>query len=374
MTIFYLPDLGEGLAEAEIHAWHVKEGEVVAIDQPLVAVETAKAVVDVPAPQAGRIVKLYGKTGEKIKTHAPLVEFAGQEPAVPLQTVEKGAGAMVGRLEVSQHVLNESGAQVGAAQTTAAVTVKAMPAVRALAKQLKVDIASVIPSGPQGQVTADDVKKYASLAPSQGETLHGVRHFMALAMEKSHQVIVPVTVFDDADVTNWAEHTDISVRLIQAIVAGIKAEPLLNAWFDGQTRVHRVQQEINVGLAMDTADGLFVPVLRNSAQQSAQELRANIDQFKKSVQERTIAPHDLQGATITLSNVGTIAGRYSTPIILPPMVAILASGRSREVVAVHEGKIAIRRVIPLSLTFDHRVVTGGEAARFLAAVIESLQK
>jgi len=374
MTLFHLPDLGEGLAEAEIHAWYIKEGDVVVVDQPLVSVETAKAVVDVPAPQAGRIVKLYGKAGEMIKTHAPLVEFAEQEPTAQMKPVGEGDGAMVGRLEVTQHVLDESGMRVGAAHTAAAVTVKAMPAVRALAKQLKVDITLVTPSGPQGQVTADDVKKFAGLATVQGEVLHGVRHFMALAMEKSHQVIVPVTVFDDADVTNWAEHSDISVRLIQAIVAGIKAEPLLNAWFDGLTRVHRVQQEINIGLAMDTADGLFVPVLRNSAKRSAQELRDNIDQFKKSVQERTIAPQDLQGATITLSNVGTIAGRYSTPIILPPMVAILASGRMREVVAVREGKVAIRRIIPLSLTFDHRVVTGGEAARFLAAVMESLQE
>lgn len=374
MTIFHLPDLGEGLAEAEIYVWHVKEGDVVGVDQPLVSVETAKAVVDVPAPQAGRIVKLYGKAGEMIKTHAPLVEFEGQEPAAYMKRVGESNGTVVGRLEVSQRVLDEDGMIVGAAQKAAAVTVKAMPAVRALAKQLKVDISLVTPSGPQGQVTADDVKKFSGLVTVQGEVLHGVRHFMALAMEKSHQVIVPVTVFDDADVTSWVEHSDVSVRLIQAIVVGIKAEPLLNAWFDGHTRVHSVQQEINVGLAIDTVDGLFVPVLRNVAKRSVQELRDNIDKFKKSVHEHTIAPQDLQGATITLSNVGTIAGRYSTPVILPPMVAILASGRMREVVAVDEGKVAIRRVIPLSLTFDHRVVTGGEAVRFLAAVMESLKE
>ncbi len=357
MSIFYLPDLGEGLAEAEIHAWYVKENDVVLVDQLLMSVETAKAVVDVPAPQAGRIVKLYGRVGDIIKTHAPLVEFAAQDE-----------GTVVGRLEVSHHVLNE-GDTLLSMPTSAEKTVKAMPAVRALAKQLKVDLNRVTPTGLQGQVTADDVKK---LATGQGEILHGVRQAMALAMTKSHQEIVPVTVFDEADVTAWAENSDITVRLIQALIEGIKAEPLLNAWFDSATRVWSVQQEIHLGLAMDTADGLFVPVLRNVASQSAETLRQTINQFKKSVHDRTIAPHDLQGATITLSNYGMIAGQYSTPIIMPPMVAILGSGKKQEVVRVHEGAIAIRRVIPLSLTFDHRVLTGGEAVRFLRVVMGSL--
>ncbi len=356
MSIFYLPDLGEGLAEAEIHMWHVKEGDVVLVDQPLVSVETAKAVVDVPAPQAGRIVKLYGKAGEIIKTDAPLVEFA-----------EEDKGTVVGKLEVSQVLLDEGGVKSDSTKV-AEKAVKAMPAVRALARELQVDLNHVKPTGLQGQITEDDVKK------SSGDVLHGVRYAMALAMEKSHQEIVPVTVFDEADVTAWTGQNDITVRLIQAIVEGVKAESLLNAWFDGHTRQYRLQQDIHLGLAMDTVDGLFVPVLRNVEKISANELRETIDQFKKSVLDRTIASRDLQGATITLSNFGTIAGQYTTPIILPPMVAILASGKLREVVRVHEGAVAIRRVIPLSLTFDHRVVTGGEATRFLAALIGSLIK
>lgn len=355
MSIFNLPDLGEGLAEAEIHEWHVKEGDMVLVDQPLVSVETAKAVVEVPAPQAGRIVKLYGKAGDMIKTNAPLVEFA-----------EEDKGTVVGRLEVSQVLLDEGGAVKSDSAKVAEKAVKAMPAVRALARELHVDLNHVKPTGLQGQITEDDVKQ------SSGDVLHGVRYAMAMAMEKSHQEIVPVTVFDEADVTAWGSESDITVRLIQAMVDGINAEPLMNAWFDGKTHQYRLQKDIHLGLAMDTVDGLFVPVLRDVAKKSANELRDMINQFKKSVRDRTIMPRDLQGATITLSNFGTIAGEYTTPIILPPMVAILASGKMREVVRVHEGVVAIRRVIPLSLTFDHRVLTGGEATRFFGAVIDSL--
>jgi len=355
MSIFYLPDLGEGLAEAEIHDWHVKEGDVVLVDQPLVSVETAKAVVDVPTPQAGRIVKLYGKKGDIVKTNAPLVEFA-----------EEDKGTVVGRLEASQVVLDESGVVKSDATKVAGKAVKAMPVVRALARELHVDLNQVEPTGLQGQITEEDVKK------SSGDVLHGVRYAMAAAMEKSHREIVPVTVFDEADVTEWGVDSDITVRLIQAIVEGVKAEPLLNAWFDGHTRQFRVQENIDLGLAVDTADGLFVPVLRDVAKKSATELREMINRFKKSVHDRTITPSDLQGATITLSNFGMIAGEYSTPVVMPPMVAILASGKLREVARVHGGVVALRRVIPLSLTFDHRVLTGGEATRFFEAVIKSL--
>jgi 2-oxoisovalerate dehydrogenase E2 component (dihydrolipoyl transacylase) len=375
MSIFHLPDLGEGLAEAEIHEWHVKEGDVVKVDQPLVTMETAKAVVEVPSPQAGRIVKLHGNKGDIIQTHAALVEFEGGD------TAKKDSGTVVGSLEESTTVLNEGDMIIGAARTTTA-NVKAMPAVRALAKQLNVDLSQVTSSGPQGQITAEDVKKFASTGASvsshkskmQGhvETLHGVRRAMALAMTQSHQEIVPVTIIDDADITDL-KSSDITASLIHAMVAGIKTEPALNAWYDGKTMERCLIPEINLGLAMDTEEGLFVPVLKNVANVSSQELRTMIDNFKKTVRSRTVAPSDLQGATITLSNFGMIAGRYATPIIVPPMVAILGCGRLREEPRVHNGKIEVRRVIPMSLTFDHRAITGGEATRFLGTMIKQLE-
>jgi 2-oxoisovalerate dehydrogenase E2 component (dihydrolipoyl transacylase) len=372
MNIFHLPDLGEGLAEAEIHEWHVKVGDVVKVDQPLVTMETAKAVVEVPSPQAGKITKLHGNKGDIIKTHAPLVEFEGEE------TVTKDKGTVVGSLEESTTVLDEGDMIIGAAKT-ASSTVKAMPAVRALAKQLNVDLSSVKPSGPQGQITAEDVKNAAGhQAPQKpkmtGEvtTLHGVRRAMAMAMTHSHQEVVPVTIIDDADITEIV-NSDITACLIHAMVAGIKVEPALNSWFDGKTLELCVMPEINLGLAMDTEDGLFVPVLKNVGSKTAQDLRNMINTFKTTVRARTVAPSDLQGASITLSNFGMIAGRYATPIIVPPMVAILGCGRLRDEPRVRDGIVQVRKILPLSLTFDHRAITGGEATRFLGAVIKHLE-
>jgi pyruvate dehydrogenase E2 component (dihydrolipoamide acetyltransferase) len=365
--IFNLPDLGEGLAEGEIHEWYVKPGDVVKVDQPLVSIETAKAVVDVPSPQAGRISKLYGNKGDIIKTHAPLIEFEGGS---------KDKGTVVGNLEESSTLLDESGIIIGTAEKTV-TTIKAMPAVRTLAKQLNVDLNLVKPTGPNNQITAEDVKKFAgsktSRLPGKVEALNGVRRAMSIAMTQSHQEIVPVTIIDDADITHFTEKTDISVSILKAIAAGVQAEPSLNAWYDGKNMERCLHAEVHIGLAMDTAEGLFVPVIKNVEKKSAPECRSAIDTFKKAVKERTIAPSDLQGATISLSNFGTIAGRYATPVVVPPMVAILGVGKIREIPAVHAGKIEIRRIMSLSLTFDHRAVTGGEATRFLAAVMKELE-
>jgi 2-oxoisovalerate dehydrogenase E2 component (dihydrolipoyl transacylase) len=372
MKIFNLPDLGEGLAEAEIHEWFVKEGDIVKEDQPLVSLETAKAVVEVPSPQDGKIEKLYKKVGDIVKTHSPLLEFEEGE------ITKKDKGTVVGQLEENESVLNEGEMIIGfAANKTQSQTMKIMPAVRALAKQLNVNLSTVVPSGAQGQITADDVKKYAAKEPTfrgNVEAIHSVRRFMAISTAHAHQEVASVTIIDDADITEFPREADFSVRLIQAIVAGAKAEPSLNAWFDEKNMERCLHQEIHLGLAMDTTDGLFVPVIKNAEMKSPEELRAMIETFKKSVRSRTIAPNDLQGGTLTLSNFGTIAGRYATPMVIPPTVAILGSGKIRDGVGVHQGNIAIRRMMPLSLTFDHRAVTGGEASRFLAAVINSLEK
>lgn len=371
MKIFNLPDLGEGLAEAEIREWFVKVGDDVKVDQPLLSMETAKAVVDVPSPYAGRITKLYGKNGDMIQTHTPLVEFEGET-----ESPRKDKGTVVGNLEESETVLDEGDVIIGIPQKTAS-TIKAMPAVRALAKQLQVDLSLVIPTGPNGQITADDVKKIAENKPTiHGKVLplRGVRHFMALAMTQSHQEVVPVTISDDADITDLPADTDFTAYMMQAIVAGLKAEPALNAWFDGKKMERILHDEVNLGLAIDTEEGLFVPVMRNIANKSTKELRTEINRFKSAAKDRSLTPQDFQGATITLSNFGVFAGQYATLIIVPPMVAILGCGRIREVAGVSQGKIEVRRIVPLSLSFDHRAITGGEATRFLAAVMNFLQK
>ncbi len=369
MKIFYLPDLGEGLAEAEIQEWYVKEGDEVTVDQPLVSMETAKAVVDVPSPHTGKIVKLHGKKGDIIQTHAALVEFAGEEIQT---TIDKGT--VVGSLEESSTILNEGDVIIGPAKK-ASTSIKAMPAVRNLAKELAVDISTITTgSGPQGFVTAEDVKKLAaknSKLPGNTEILRGVRRTMATIMTQSHQSIVPATIMDDADITD-ARKADFTVLLLKAIAVAAKAEPSLNAWYDGNNMERCVHQEVHIGLAMDTEEGLFVPVLKNVANKTSDELRESIDAFKKSVRDRTILPSDFQGATISLSNFGTIAGRYANPIVVPPMVAILGCGKWREEVVSIKGEMKVRQMAPLSLTFDHRAVTGGEATRFLASIIKTL--
>ncbi len=372
MKIFHLPDLGEGLAEAEIREWFVKEGDMVKVDQPLLSMETAKAVVEVPSPYAGRIRKLYGKKSDMIQTDAPLVEFESED-----QPVRKDKGTVVGNLEESETVLDEGDVVIGIPQKTIP-SIKAMPAVRALAKQLQVDLNLVKATGPNGQITAEDVKKMAEhVTPSSGGKvlpLRGVRHYMALAMTQSHQEVVPVTIADDADITDLPADTDFTVYMMQAIVACVKAEPALNAWFDSKKMERILHDEVNLGLAIDTEDGLFVPVVRNIEKKSAKELRADINKLKSATKNRSLKPEDFQGATMSLSNFGVFSAQYATLIVMPPMVSILGCGKIREVAGVHEGKIGIRRIVPLSLSFDHRAITGGEATRFLAAIIHYLQK
>jgi 2-oxoisovalerate dehydrogenase E2 component (dihydrolipoyl transacylase) len=371
MKIFHLPDLGEGLAEAEIREWYVKAGDVVKVDQPLVSMETAKAVVDVPSPYAGKITQLYGQANEIIKTGAPLISFESDE-------IQTDKGSVVGKLETSETKWDESSVIIGSAKTKS-TAIKAMPAARVLANQLSVDLSQITPTGPQGLITAEDVKKHLEKAntavhlPGETEPLKGVRRVMAQTMSLSHREVVPVTIVEDVDLTDLPKTADITVHILKAIVAAAKAEPALNAWFDGKTLERKLFNEVHIGLAVDSAEGLFVPVIKNAEHSSDQELRKTIDAYKQSVSSRTVSPKDLQGATITLSNFGMIAGRYATPIIVPPAVAILGCGRSREVVIPRNGQIEIGKIMPLSLTFDHRAVTGGEATRFLGAIIKFLQ-
>lgn len=370
MKIFKLPDLGEGLPDAEIHEWFVKEGDEIKTDQPLVSMETAKAVVDVPSPRDGKILKLYGAPGDIINTGEPLVEFETGD--VEESADKKDSGTVVGKIETSEEILDEAATGINASKKTG---IKAMPAVRALAKKLNVDLTSVAPTGANGQITKADVEKFASkpTTDTKGyEPLRGVRRQMAIAMQQSHQEIVPVTLFDDADIDSWPEDTDITIKLIRAVSSACKEEPQLNSWYDGPTNAVKRFEKINIGLAMDSPEGLFVPVLKDVTEQSDAQLRKAINTFKQQVKDRTIPSEDLKDATITLSNFGMFAGRYATPIIVPPMVAILGTGQIKEEVVATSGKPAVHKVLPLSLTFDHRAVTGGESTRFLAAVIKGL--
>ncbi len=366
MTTFKLPDLGEGLQEAEIVTWHVSVGDRIVVDQPLVSVETDKAVVEVPSPRAGRIAKLCAEPGDIVKIGAPLVEYGdGGERA--------DAGTVVGAIEKHAELIDERKEAAGRAGPA---RVKATPAVRALARRHNVDLAIVSPSGRDGLITAADVERAAATLAEAGplEPLRGVRRAMAQRMTRARNEVAPATVLDDADVNAWPKGTDVSVRLVRAIAAACKAEPSLNAWYDSQETGRRLHKKIDLGIAVDTDEGLFVPLLHDIANRDAADLRRGLDKMKADVMSRTVPFEEMRGATITLSNFGTLAGRYAVPVVVPPQVAILSAGRAAERVVAVKGKPAVRRIMPLSLTFDHRAVTGGEAARFLAAAIADLQK
>ncbi len=369
-NVFKLPDLGEGLPDAEIVKWHVAVGDVVKKDQPLVSMETAKAVVEIPSPDNGKIIMLYGKVGDIIATGNPLVEFAGDEQG-EASAVPVDKGTVVGKVAVGEEVVTERAIQVG----KAAMGIRAMPAVRALARKLNVDLSFVTPSGKDGSITVADVQRVAKILQEVGpmEPLRGPRRAMARNMSMAHAEVVPVTVSDDADIHAW-EDGDTTMRLIQAMVAACKVEPALNAWYDSHAVGRRVLKKIDLGIAVDTEEGLFVPVLHDVGNRDPDDLRRGLNTMKDALRRRDVPPEQLRGNTITLSNFGTFGGRYADPIFMPPTVAILGAGRARDAVVALDEKPVVHKILPLSLTFDHRAVTGGEATRFLMAVIEDLEK
>ncbi|RAO76920.1 dihydrolipoamide acetyltransferase family protein [Dyella jiangningensis] len=452
---FYLPDLGEGLPDATIVEWHVKEGDTIKLDAPLVSMETAKAVVDVPSPYTGKVTKLHGAAGDIIETGSALAEFEPDPNAKQRAEAEstghhhgpkKGAGSPApdqGKKVVASDEGGEidsngaadredegtvvgamiSGSHVHVEQASSVGGVKAVPAVRALAKKLKVDLTRVKPTGADGVVTLADVKNAAAngsaalgaaparaavpasagrhLAPQlpepepartatslagkpvrtappsvqasgQPEQLKGVRRNMARVMAEAHANVVPTTLVDDADLHAWIGKQDITARLIRAIVAACKAVPALNAWFDGKNLTRTLHPHVDIGIAVDTEEGLFVPALRNADVLDGAGIRAAIKRLRTSVEDRSIPASELSGYTISLSNFGMFAGRYATPVVVPPCVAIIGAGKlSHDVVAVMGG-IEVHRRMPISLTFDHRAATGGEAARFLKALLDDL--
>ncbi len=363
MKIFKLPDLGEGLVEAEIVEWHVQAGDSVAEDQLLVSVETAKAIVDIPSPQADRVQQCYGQPGDLVQVGDPLVEFelaAGED-----------SGTVVGEMEVGKEVIREDAISVS---TPAGSGVRATPAVRALAHRLKVDLSVVTPSGSNGSVTSADVERVAKIFAKVGPLvpLRGARRTMARNMEKAHAEVVAVTVSDDADIDTWFTGGDITIRLIRAIASACNSEPALNAWYDSHSVGRRLISKVDLGIAVDSGNGLFVPVLRDVGNKDAKALRTELDELKEQIHRRAVPLESLRGLTFTLSNFGTFAGRYANPIIVPPSVAILGAGKVRAEVVASDGGPAIHQILPLSLSFDHRAVTGAEASRFLGQVIQDL--
>jgi 2-oxoisovalerate dehydrogenase E2 component (dihydrolipoyl transacylase) len=301
-TTFRLPDLGEGLPEAEIVTWHVREGQQVSVDQLLVSVETAKAVVEVPSPVSGTVRRLYADEGEIVPTGSPLVDFEqtdapGSEPAAAADP-----GTVVGQMPSSDDVLVES-ARAGS-RSAHGSHLRASPAARALAAELGVELTAIAPSGSAGQVTPEDVRAHAaareqtpaaSAGPWRGGALRGPRRAMARSMTASRQQVVPCTVFDDADIQGWREPRAITERLLRAIVAGCHAEPALNGFFDAEAEQLEAAERVDIAMAVDTPDGLIVPVVRDAAAKSLAELRVDVDRIKQATRERSVRPEGHAG-------------------------------------------------------------------------------
>jgi 2-oxoisovalerate dehydrogenase E2 component (dihydrolipoyl transacylase) len=384
MTTFQLPDLGEGLPDAEIVEWLVKEGDEVQKDQPLLSVETAKAVVEVPSPYAGKIIKLHGNAGDIMPVGGALIEFELPEgTAVHSSSVRNDSGTVVGSMLTTDDEIIEPTASRGAAQSN---RTQALPAVRSLARRLGVDLSAVKGSGRNGLITLHDVESAAGPATRghastvhigerlQGEfeQLHGARRAMSQSMTLSRDEIAMVTIFDDADISAWGDLKFVTVRLLRAMAVAVKSEPALNAVFDPAKNARRLLPQVDIGIAVDFEDKLFVPVIRDAQKKTLDELRSEVERLKTATRERTLTPDELRDSTISLSNFGTLAGRYATPLVVPPSVAILGVGSVRRDVIAVGTDVEVHPRIPLSLTFDHRCVTGGEACRYLAAVIKDL--
>ena len=424
---FCLPDLGEGLEEAELIEWVVHVGQRVKENDMLAKMETAKALVEVPSPRAGTIVELHGKPGESIKVGAPLVTFRDESEA-PVE------------LEVSRSTStggngNKAGAEMSPPQRDAGTVVgslmedeehgkvRAAPAVRRLARDLGVEIDSVHGTGIGGRVTRADVEAVvgqqqpaqAIAAPAKPKPqpapptraaqpvtrssadagdalripLRGVRRTIAERLRHSVNHAIHYTVMDEADVSALDE---LRRKLMAASNEKISFLPFvafavcrvlggklgqqyrkLNSTVDDERQEIVQHRPVHLGIATDTENGLMVPVIRNADQMGVLEISRHIARLAHAARQRTIPANELSGSTFTISNFGSLGGRFGTPIINYPEAGILAVGRAREGVVVRRGMLGVGKVLPLSLSADHRVIDGATSATALAKIIELLQ-
>lgn len=393
MNELKLADLGEGIREAEIVEWLVQVGESVRLDQPVVRVETDKATVEIPSPVAGRVSELRFQPGQTANVGEVLLTY---------DTSSQGSGKSPRR-----------NAPVSAAQTEVAPTeastgrkdtgkrVLAAPAVRKLAFELGIDLASVPPSASNGRISREDVRASAERARTapvprvqntlthvpvqpatdRREPLTGLRKRVAEHMERSWRTIPHATAFDELDARNLVELRRVllppaekrGVRLtyipllIKLLIPSLKAFPIFNASLDEEKREIVYKHSYHLGIATASPEGLLVPVLRDADRLSILELAQRLETLIEGAQKRTLAPNELRGSTFTLNNVGSFGGSSGTPIINHPEVAILAVGKIEEKAVVHDGSIIAQARMPLALSFDHRLIDGALAGAFLAS-------
>ncbi|MEL6115038.1 dihydrolipoamide acetyltransferase family protein [Photobacterium sp. SP02] len=382
MKTFSLPDLGEGLAESEIIEWHVSVGDTVEVDQVVLTVETAKATVEVPAPYSGTIVSRHGNEGDVISIGSLLLEIDEtnstdanvKEVSQSEKSQRADAATVVGN--VSHHAQSVSVDEfwVGSQVKPSSEQISALPAARLLAQKLGVNLKQINGSGPNGVIVEADVYRACDQQLPGTEVLKGARRTMVGSMTEAHQQVAAVTITEEALLDKWPKDEDITTRIIQAIVSACEQESALNAWFDAETMTRCVHHKVNIGIAVDSPHGLYVPVLRDAGSLNPKAIRRWIDETAEGIRARKIGREEFQHATITLSNFGAIAGIYATPVVTPPQVAIVGAGRLIDKLAMKDNKPLSVKAMPLSVTFDHRACTGGEAARFVRALVQHLSK
>jgi len=414
---FRFPDVGEGIHEGEIVRWLVNEGDRVRSDQPLVEVETDKAVVEIPAPRAGVVLRVAAAEGQKIQVGEVLVVIGDADElavvAAPPRTPPSppASASVVGALDLALTELPPAHAGTQAAPAAASAQprrVLAIPSVRQLARDLGVDLYHVTPTGPHGRIRREDVLQAAPQHPAPAtpapeaaavpgveqdqygpvayQPLSALRRTIAQAMVAAATTAVPVTTTDEADVTDLvalrqrsravAAAQDVHVTLLpfvmKAVVAALRQHPTLNASLDEAHNRLILKSYYHLGIATDTPEGLLVPVVRHVDQKNLLTLATELARLTELARTRHITPTDLRGGTFTISNYGAIGGIFATPVLRVPEVAILGLGKLLQKPVVHDGAVAIRTVLPLSLTFDHRALDGAAAQRFLNELIAYL--
>ncbi|MCH8329381.1 MAG: 2-oxo acid dehydrogenase subunit E2 [Nanoarchaeota archaeon] len=388
---FKFPDVGEGVTEGTIIKWKVKEGDKVEADQPLAEVETDKAIVEPPSPKKGTILKLNHKEGETIKVGEVLAVIGEKGEKVKEKSY---TGSVVGFLEEAPEEAKQKKSKPSGKEEAG---VLAAPLARKLAKELKIDLAKVKGTGPGGRITADDVKKVGTGKPKIRKKydffgyvdrvpLKGIRKITAEKMREAVSNAALVTHHDNVDVTSLSEvrkaekekaakkgvHLTYLPFIIKAVIEALKKHPFVASSVEGDEII--IKKYYNIGVAVDTSEGLMVPVIKGADKKKLYDLAKEVDTFVEKAKTRKIDLMDLRGGVFTITNIGVIGSTYFTPIVNYPETCILGTGRIEDKATVIDGKIVIRKIMPISFTYDHRVLDGAEAARFMNDLRALLEK
>ncbi|HEU4354547.1 MAG TPA: dihydrolipoamide acetyltransferase family protein [Actinomycetota bacterium] len=374
--VFHLPDLGEGLEEAEISSWLVAEGDEVTLNQPLVEVETAKAVVEIPSPFAGRVVSLHASEGSTLRVGDALVTVtmvgeevtgvAGEAPAAPARPSQTPAPPDL----------------AGRPRPSSPASVAATPAVRALARRLGLDLSGISGTGPGGRVTREDVETAAAATAAEADVevvrISPVRRAIAENLTRVVREVPQVTTWRTVDCTALeAFRGELGVSPLPVVVRALATVCAEHPWLNGSFLVERgeihLHRSVHAGIATDTERGLVVPVVRDVGAMGIGQVAAEIGRLATAARGGTLAPSDMAGGTITVTNTGSYGSEAGTPILNPPQGAILALGVIEPRALVVDGKVVGRPACTMSLTFDHRLLDGASAGRAFGALVQILE-